>query len=117
MTVSESRDDDIAVALSSGSPKQIVHSDIPFGKKPKIWVALLAEKGIWRDQNVSESDAGKILPLGWQMPFPALWRVDWSKTDKLSESWEMLLQDAQSKYVMLDWFGHKEAEGQNFGQE
>ena len=33
-----------------------------------------------------------MINLDWRMPFPALWRVDWSTVDKLTDSWEMLLQ-------------------------
>src|SRR5207247_6274504 len=52
MTVSESRDNDIAVSLSAASPREILFSDIPYGKKPHIWIALLAEKGAWRQQMI-----------------------------------------------------------------
>jgi hypothetical protein len=51
------------------------------------------------------------------MPFTALWRVDWSTADKQTDSWEMLLQHPEGKYVMQDWFGQDEAAGQRFGQE
>lgn len=117
MTVSESRDNDIAVALSADAPREIVGSDIAYGTKPHIWIALLAEKGVWHERIIVPADAGKVIPLGWQMPFPALWRVDWSKADKLTESWEMLMQEPGGKYVMQNWFGQKESEGQSFGQE
>jgi hypothetical protein len=117
MTVSESRDNDIVAHLSGDASRQIAYSDIFFGKTPRIWVSVLAGKGIWHQQAVEVADAGKVLKLGWQMPFTALWRVDWTKADKLSESWEMLLQDPSGKYVMQNWLGQKEAEGQNFGKE
>jgi hypothetical protein len=117
MTVSESRDHDITVSLSQTAPREVVCSDISYGKKPHVWVALLAEEGVWREQTIARADAGKVIPLGWQMPFPALWRVDWSTAEKLTESWEMLLQEPGGKYAMLNWFGQKESEGQSFGKE
>ena len=117
MTVSESRDNDVVVRLAGGASREIVSSDIFFGKKPHIWVAVLAEPGIWHERTIAATDTGKVIPLDWHMPFAALWRVDWGKTDKLSESWEMLLQDPSGKYVMQNWFGQKESEGQNFGSE
>jgi hypothetical protein len=117
MTVSEARDNDVVVSLSATGPKEFVCSDISYGKKSHVWVALLAERGIWHEQGIALAEAGKVIPLGWQMPFPALWRVDWSKADKLTESWEMLLQEPGGKYVMQQWFGQKESEGQNFGKE
>lgn len=117
MTVSESRDTDIAVSLSAATTREILCSDISYGKKPHIWIALLAGKGVWHEQMIHLADAGKVIPLDWQMPFPALWRVDWSKADKMTESWEMLLQEPGGRYVMQNWFGQKESEGQSFGQE
>ena len=117
MTVSESRESDITVTLSATTPREIMASDIPYGNKPHVWVTLLAEQGLWHQRTIASSEAGQVLPLDWRMPFPALWRVDWTKTDQMTESWEMLLQDPGGKYVMLNWFGQKESEGQNFGQE
>ena len=97
--------------------QEIVASDIFFGAKPRIWVTVLAGEGIWHQRTIAAADAGKVIRLDWQMPFAALWRVDWNKTDKLTESWEMLLQDPSGKYVMQNWLGQKESEGQNFGAE
>jgi hypothetical protein len=51
------------------------------------------------------------------MPFAALWRVDWSTVDKMTDSWEMLLQHPEGKYVMQGWFGQDPSEGQRFGEE
>jgi hypothetical protein len=117
MTVSESRENDIAVTLSDAAPHQIVASDVSYGKKPHIWVAVLADRGIWHEHAIALADADKTIGLEWKMPFPALWRVDWSTADKMSESWEMLLQLPDGKYAMQGWFGQNEAEGQSFGKE
>jgi len=117
MTVSESRENDVAVTLSNRGPRQIVASDVSFGKKPRIWVAVLAERGIWHEHSVALADADHAIGLEWKMPYPALWRVDWSTVDKMTESWEMLLQQPDGKYVMQGWFGQNEAEGQSFGKE
>ncbi|MGO9108388.1 MAG: hypothetical protein ACLP9L_04070 [Thermoguttaceae bacterium] len=117
MTVSESRENDVAVALSDRGPRQIVASDVSFGKKLRIWVAVLTGRGIWHEHRVALSDADQTIGLEWKMPFPALWRVDWSTVDKMTESWEMLLQQPDGKYVMQGWFGQNEAEGQSFGKE
>jgi hypothetical protein len=117
MTVSESRENDIAVTLSDRAPRQIEASDVSYGKKPHIWVGVLADRGIWHEHCVALADADKTIDLAWKMPFPALWRVDWSTVDKMTESWEMLLQQPGGKYVMQGWFGQNEAEGQSFGKE
>jgi hypothetical protein len=117
MTVSESRDEAIEIGLAGSAPRQIAYSDIPYGKKRHVWVALLAGKGIWHEHTIALADAGKEIPLPWQMPFQALWRVDWATADKMTESWEMLLQQSDGKYVMQGWFGQDESQGQRFGKE
>ena len=117
MTVSESRDNDIEITMSDASGREIVSSDVSYGEKRQIWIAILADRGIWHERTVGLADAGSVINLDWKMPFAALWRVDWSTADKLTDSWEMLLQHPQGKYVMQDWFGQDEAEGQRFGEE
>jgi hypothetical protein len=114
MTVSESRDTDVGVSISSG---QIVSSDIAYGKKPHIWVAILSGRGIWHEHTVLAEDAGQTIGLAWKMPFPALWRVDWTSVDKMTDSWEMMLQQPDGKYVIQGWFGQDESLGQRFGKE
>jgi hypothetical protein len=117
MTVSESRDEDIAVEVSEHLPRQIRAADVAYGKKPRIYVAVLAGRGIWHEHAVTLDDADKPIKLDWKMPFPALWRVDWRTADKMTESWEMLLQRPDGNYVMQGWFGQNEAQGQSFGRE
>jgi hypothetical protein len=117
MTVSESRDNDIAIALSDAAPREIVSSDVSYGEKPHVWAAVLAGQGIWHEHSVGLADAGSVIELDWRMPFAALWRVDWSTVDKLTDSWEMLLQHPEGKYVMQGWFGQDESVGQRFGDE
>lgn len=117
MTVSESRHNDIGIALSETGPREIVSSDISYGGKPHIWIAILAGEGIWHQRDIGLADVGKQIDLDWRMPFAALWRVDWSTVDKLTDSWEMLLQHPEGKYVMQQWFDQNESKGQRFGEE
>jgi hypothetical protein len=117
MTVAASRDNDVGIALSKSAPRRIVSSDISYGKKPHVWVAILAGNGIWHERTIAPADAGKVLKLDWKMPFTALWRVDWTAADKLTDSWQMLLQHPEGKYVMQGWFGENASSGQSFGPE
>ena len=117
MTVSESREHDIGITLSGSAPRRIESTDVSYGPKPRVWVAILADKGIWHERRVGSADAGKVLKLDWRTPYPALWRVDWTAADELTDSWEMLLQHPEGKYVMQQWFGQDPSEGQSFGEE
>ncbi len=64
MTVSESRDEDIAVTLSEHLPRQILAADVAYGKKPRIYVAVLAGQGIWHEHAVTLDDADKPIEPG-----------------------------------------------------
>ena len=43
------------------------------------------------------------------MPFPAQWRVDFTRSNDLTDSWEMLLQEQKNgKYTKPSWLGSGE---------
>ena len=117
MTVSESRDNDVGITISNASPRRIERSEISYGRKRHVWVAILAGEGVWHERAIRPGDAGKVLKLNWKAPFTALWRVDWRAADKMTDSWEMLLQHPEGKYVMQGWFGEDATAGQSFGPE
>lgn len=110
MCVFENRQQDVKVTLSgTGDQRLITGSEIGFEGK-KIWVAILEAPRIWHTLDLAPADTGKILPLGWKMPFPAQWRVDFTRTGDLTDSWEMLLQDAKDgDYIKPSWLGAGES--------
>jgi hypothetical protein len=93
MEVWNDREDDVAVTLSGdGSSRRIDSADIPCGNKGKVWVAVLSAPGIWHTRDFAAAEAGKIMPLEWKAPLPAMWRIDWQRDDHNTDSWEMILQ-------------------------
>jgi hypothetical protein len=104
--VFENRQQDVRIALSgSGENRQVAASEIPFEGK-KIWAGVLEAPQIWHTLDIKAQDTGEILGLDWKMPFPAQWRVDFTQTDGLSDSWEMLLPAEQGEgYVKPTWLG------------
>jgi hypothetical protein len=91
MCVFENSDQDIRVTFSGEGEQRIASgSEIRFGGGRKIWVTLLSGAGIWHTFDVRERDAGRIIPLAWKMPFAAQWRVDFTRSNDLTDSWEML---------------------------
>jgi len=106
MCVFENRQQDVKVTLSGeGSRRILTGSDIAFEGK-KIWVALLEAPQIWHTHELLPADTGKVVPLDWKMPFPAQWRVDFTRSNDLTDSWEMLLQDQKNgKYIKPSWLG------------
>src|SRR5262249_40028569 len=96
--VFENRKQDVVVMLSDEQERRtITGSETPFEDK-KVWVAILEGPGMWHTRDVKAENAGKMLPLDWQMPHPAHWRVDFTRTDELTDSWDMLLQQKDGSY-------------------
>jgi hypothetical protein len=104
MCVFENRRQDVKVAMAgAGEQRKISASEIVFENKP-IWIALLEGPGIWHTLDLKAQDAGKVIPLGWHMPFAAQWRVDFTRTNGLTDSWDMLLQDRKGgDYIKPNW--------------
>ena len=106
MAVFENRQQDIKVTLAgSGDQRIVTGSEIGFEGK-KIWVAVLDAPRIWHHLELKPADTGKIVPLGWKMPFPAQWRVDFTRAGDLTDSWEMLLQEkTDGDFIKPSWLG------------
>ena len=106
MTVSDARERDVEVRLAGEGPQRVVQqSQIAFGKKGKIWVAILEGDGIWHEHTVTAKDTEKIVPLDWKPPFAAQWRVDWRQADRLTGSWEMIVERKSGEFEKFGWFG------------
>ncbi|MBI3821565.1 MAG: hypothetical protein HY289_02685 [Planctomycetes bacterium] len=106
MGVFENRNQDVRVTLAGkGNERAITGSEIEFGKKgSKIWVAILEGPGMWHSLDVAPADAKKIMPLDWKMPYVAQWRVDFTRKDGLTDSWDMLLPDKETGgYLKPSW--------------
>lgn len=93
MGVFENRDEDVQVTLAgTDHERSITGSEIAFGQKGrKVWVAVLDGPGLWTSVDVTPDDKKKVLPLPWQMPFVAQWRCDFTRSDDLTDSWDLLL--------------------------
>jgi hypothetical protein len=119
MDVWENRDQDVRIELQGKSGGRTIESaEIDFGDEGEVWVALLAETGIWHMRDIALNEKGYVLPLYWRWPFPALWRVDWRRADKLTDSWEMmtettagefkkhgLFEEDENAWTKEDWWG------------
>src|SRR5262249_24002947 len=77
--VFEHRQHDVKVTLSGeGERRQATGSEVGFEGK-KVWVALLESPQVWHVRDMKHADTGKVVPLDWKMPFPAQWRVDFTR--------------------------------------
>lgn len=116
MAVWDKPQDDIAVTISGeGDKRGVSSSQINFGKDEKgpgkIYIALLDGPGIWHTREIAANEGGKEIRLDWNAPFPAQWRVDWQTSDKITDTWEMLTQNADGSYIKHGWFGQPESFG------
>jgi hypothetical protein len=107
MCVFENREQDVRISLAGdGESRHVLASEIEFGKGRKIWVAAFEGAGLWTSIDLDRRQKGKIVPLDWTMPYPAVWRTDFTRNDGLIDSWEMLLQEKEGgEYTKPVWFG------------
>jgi hypothetical protein len=107
MAVFENRDQDVKLSLAGdGERRAFTGSEIQFGKSGKVWVSLLDGEGIWCTKVLARAQRGRVVPLDWKMPFPAYWRVDFTNSFDLFDSWDMLLQEKEGGvFVRPTWFG------------
>jgi len=106
MAVRDVRGGDALVTLSGQKSKRLIQSsELAYGTKGKIWVAVMAGTGIWHTRDVAANEATKVVRLGWTAPYPAQWRVDWRRSDDLTDSWEMITEKPRGGYVKHGWFG------------
>jgi len=112
MCVWDKQGEDVRITLTGrGNNKVISGSEIHYPKDGTVWVALMADEGIWHTRQIKDKDAGKEIRLAWKQPFPAQWRVDWQKLEGEIDSWEMLTQKPDGEYVKHGWFGQPESFG------
>jgi hypothetical protein len=106
LSVFEKRKGEAGVLLEDKAGGRVfTGSEIPFEEK-KIWLALLEAPAIWHTRDLKPADASKVLRLAWQMPFPAQWRVDFTRPNGLTDSWEMLLQQpGHDDFIKPSWLG------------
>jgi hypothetical protein len=106
MTVAGNRGQDARIDLSGeAGQRTIQRSRVEYGPKGEIWVAVIQGPDVWHQRDVKQDEAGKVVSLDWTAPFPALWRVDWKLSNKLTASWEMIAQQASGAFLKHGWFG------------
>ena len=106
MSVWDVASHDVQVTLSGKGPtRRIDSSMITYGKKGKVWAAVLEAPGIWHTRNIAGSDMGKIISLDWRAPHAALWRIDWTRNDGFTGSWEMINERPDGRFTKHTWLG------------
>jgi hypothetical protein len=112
MAVWQPAKDDVRVAFSGqGTARTVTNSEIHYAPQGKVWVAVINGPGTWHQRDIASEEAGKIIDLDWKAPYPAHWRVDWRRADRLTDSWEMLTQNPDGQYVKHGWYGQPESFG------
>lgn len=106
MPVFENQKQDVKVLVAgTGDQRVVTGSEVGFEGK-KVWVAFLEAPRIWHSLTLNARDTDQVIPLGWKMPFAAQWRVDFTRTNDLIDSWEMLLQEKKDgDYTKPSWLG------------
>jgi len=91
-----SSDGEIVLVLSDDDGKKLITETIisfqgsPFRNtsrngapqnNSKIWITLMARKGVWYRSHTSRFNIYKHTQLDWAVPFPAYWRINYRRTD------------------------------------
>jgi hypothetical protein len=78
----------------TGEGRVISSAEIAYDKAldMHVWVSVLAAPGIWCQKRAGELDALKFKKLDWVVPFRALWRADYRRTDGLIDSWKVVIK-------------------------
>ena len=84
----------------SGEDKMIATTQIQCSRENNlgIWMAILAAPGIWCQQPIADLDPVKDTKLEWKVPFRALWRADFQRTDGLIDSWKCIIKKHNNDY-------------------
>lgn len=82
----------------SGDSRVIIATEIGCRRDSPVVVAVLAAPGIWHAAAVKSLGPVKDTKLDWKVPFRALWRADFPRTDGLVDSWKCILRDPKGDY-------------------
>jgi hypothetical protein len=84
----------------SGADRAISVAEIGFAKEkgPAVWVAVLAAPDIWHERRLADLHPVKDTKLDWRVPFRALWRADYPRTDGLTDSWKCPIRVSTNRY-------------------
>jgi len=105
MSVWTEKDEDVAVTLSGqAADKRVDGAEIQYGVKGNVWVAVMTAPQIWHERDIRREDAKKVIPLEWKQPYPAVWRVDWHRADRLADRWEMIMERPDGNFAKYGWF-------------
>ncbi len=63
-----------------------------------LWVAVLSAPAIWYQQPIAALDPVKDLKPLWTVPFRALWRADFQRTDGQIDSWKAIIKKSDTEY-------------------
>jgi hypothetical protein len=84
----------------SGTGRAISAAEIGFAemKEPAVWVAVLAAPDIWHERRLADLHPVKDTKLDWKVPFRALWRANYPRTDGLTDSWKCPIRVSTNRY-------------------
>lgn len=84
----------------SGASRAVSTAEIGFPKEkePAVWVAVLAAPDIWHEKRQGDLHPVKDTKLDWKVPFRALWRADFQRTDGLTDSWKCPIRISTNRY-------------------
>jgi hypothetical protein len=91
-TIWDKNERDVEVLLSGEGDNRVIHGvEVFYGKDGSIWAAVLEDRGVWGMTELTEKNATKVVRLDWQVPFDAKWKVNFTRKDLTTDSWDLKL--------------------------
>ena len=76
-----------ATLSGSGELRAISGVEVPCEAGQSVWLAMLAEPGIWTQADIGLSRTNEAVSLAWSVPFDARWQADFVRVDRTVDSW------------------------------
>lgn len=90
MTVWDKAEEDVELLLAGQEKDRVIRAVEVAYAKGSIWVAVLAEKGIWGSADITPENAGKVVDMNWPVPFKAKWKGNLTRSDRTADGWEFM---------------------------
>jgi hypothetical protein len=72
---------EVAVAPGDGG-KTATETTVSFHNNDKVWISILADKGIWHEVDARKFNIREYTRLNWTAPFAAYLRINYRRTDR-----------------------------------
>ncbi len=91
-TIWDKNERDVEITLSGEGEARVIRGvEAFYGKDGSIWAAILEGEGVWAMTELTAENAKNVVQFDWNVPFEAKWKVDFTRKDLTTDSWDLKL--------------------------